>query len=173
MNLAKIQLGAGCLFAACIALSTIHPWGNPKAGIRPDAPLLEGATVPESVRATLAAKCGDCHSERTHYPIYAHIAPVSWMMERDIHEGRADLNLSQWQFMNHESRINVLTRMAAEVRTGQMPPRTYVMLHPGARLSPDEQQQVYDWAKAERKRLRQESSQATSEISLDQNAGRP
>jgi cytochrome c len=166
MNLAKIQLGLGCLFAACIALSTVHPWGNPRAAARPDAPLLEGSQAPDTVRAMLAVKCGDCHSERTHYPLYAHIAPVSWMMERDIRDARRNLNLSSWESMNVESRMSVLTRMASVIRTGQMPPRSYVMLHPGARLSPEEQEELYAWAKAERKRIRQEvhrSDQSSNE----------
>ena len=173
MRLERIQLAIGCMFAACIALSTIHPWGNPRIGIHPDAPLLDASHAPENVRGLLEAKCGDCHSERTHYPLYAHIAPVSWMLERDIREGRAGLNLSEWQFLNNESRISVLTRMASEVRTGQMPPRVYVMLHPGARLSPDEEQQIYDWAKAERRRLRQEAGQPSNQFSLDSEKGKP
>ena len=173
MKLEKIQLAIGCLFAASIALSTIHPWGNPRTGGQPDAQLLEASHTPDNVRAILTAKCGDCHSDRTHYPLYAHIAPVSWMMERDIHAGRTAMNMSDWQSMNHESRISVLTRMASEVRTGQMPPGTYVMLHPGARLSPDEQQQIYDWAKTERKRLREEASRQSNQSSIESEKGKP
>ena len=173
MNLPRIQLGVGCLFAAAVALSTIHPWGNPRAAARSDAPLLEGSSVPDNVRGLLTAKCGDCHSERTHYPLYAHIAPVSWMMEHDIHEGRSHMNLSQWQVTNNESRISVLTRMASVVRTGQMPPGSYVMLHPGARLSPEEQQQIYEWAKAERKRLRQQAGPPSDQSFVEPKPGKP
>lgn len=159
MNLARLQLGAGCLFAACIALSTIHPWGNPRRFVQPDSPLLQGSGASDSIRTLLAAKCGDCHSEKTHYPLYAHLAPVSWMMEHDIHEARSHLDLSRWQSMNNESRISVLTRLASVANAGLMPPRAYVMLHPGARLSPQEQGLIYDWARSERKRLREERAQ--------------
>lgn len=163
MRLANILLATGSLFAASIMLSTIHPWGNPRLGTHLDAPLLEGSTAPDNVRAILAAKCGDCHSEGTHYPIYAHLAPVSWVLDRDIQDARSNLNLSQWQSMNRESRMSVLTRMAAVAHTGQMPPRPYVMLHPGARLSPEEQEQIYAWAKTERKRIRQEMNERTAQ----------
>ncbi len=173
MKLDRLQLAAGCLFAACIALSTIHPWGNPRAEERSDAPLLQASQAPPAVRALLAAKCGDCHSERTHYPIYAHIAPVSWMIERDIHNARSRMNLTQWDVMNVESRISVLTRMASVVRTDQMPPRSYVMLHPGARLSPEEAQQIYGWAKAERKRIRQDASQAFNQPAVSSDTEKP
>ncbi len=172
MNIAKIQLGLGCLFATSIVFSTIHPWGNPRARSGPHTPLLEGSQAPESVRTLLVAKCADCHSERTHYPLYAHIAPVSWMMERDIHQGRSSFNMSAWQSMNDESRMSVLTRMASVVRTGQMPPRMYVMLHPGARLSPEEQQQIYEWAKTERKRIRQKVQQRSDQSSIQSGTGK-
>lgn len=173
MRLARILLSLGCLFAGCIALSTIHPWGNPRTGSHPDASLLEGSHAPDTVRAMLAAKCGDCHSNRTRYPLYAHIAPVSWLLERDIHNARNHMNMTEWQFMNIESRISVLTRMAAVVRSGEMPPGRYVMLHPGARLSPDEQQQIYDWARMERKRIRQETRQESNQSSTNSEAGMP
>jgi hypothetical protein len=32
----------------------------------------------------------------------------------------------------------------------------YLLLHPKARLSPEEQQLIYDWAKAERKHIKQQ-----------------
>ncbi len=157
MSLVRAPLGAGILFAACIALSTIHPWGNLRNYVPSGTVLLEGSAAPDRVRGILATKCGDCHSESTHYPLYAHIAPVSWLMERDIHAGRTSLNLSQWQAMSDESRISMLTRIASVAHTGQMPPQAYVVLHRGARLSQDEQEEIYAWAKAERKRLRQQS----------------
>jgi len=171
MRLANILLGAGCLFVASVVLSTIHPWGNPRHGARPDAPLLEGSTAPENVRTILAAKCGDCHSERTRYPLYAHLAPASWMMDRDIHNGRSHFNMSQWQSMDDESRMSVLARMASVVHAAQMPPPHYVMLHPGARLSPVEQDQIYAWAKAERKRIRQERNPRTDQSAVETGIG--
>jgi hypothetical protein len=154
MNLAKIELTLGCLFAASIALSTIHPLGDPRSGAQPGAPLLNGTDVPESVRTILEAKCGDCHSEKTRYPLYSHLAPVSWIIDRDVREGRNSLDMSRWEFYNIENRLNTLTRIASEVHSGQMPPRSYVLLHPHARLSPEDQQLIYDWAKSERKHLR-------------------
>jgi cytochrome c len=166
MKWAKIQLTLGCLFAASIGLSTIHPSGNPRTGAQLGAPVLEGADTPERVRAVLETKCGDCHSQNTRYPLYSHLAPLSWMIERDVREGREKLDLSRWQFYTIEGRINALTRMASEAHTGQMPPRTYVLIHHQARLSPEEQQLIYDWAKSERKHLRQASGPGSDQPSF-------
>jgi cytochrome c len=156
MRWARTQLVVGCAFAFGIGLSTVHPFGNPRTETEPASALLAGSEVPGNVRASLEAKCGNCHSRQTRYPLYAHIAPVSWMIDRDIVQGRSKLNLSEWQSMNDESRISALTRLASVIHAGEMPPWKYVMLHPGARLSPNEQQGIYDWAKSERRRLRDE-----------------
>jgi cytochrome c len=165
---AKLELTLGCLLGASIALSTVHPLGNPRTAAQPGAPVLEGIDVPERVRATLQAKCGDCHSQNTRYPVYSHLAPLSWMIDRDVREGRESLDMSRWQFYNIEDRINALTRMASEVHGGQMPPRTYVLLHPDARLSQEEQQLIYDWAKSERKQLRRALSPGSDQSFFDQ-----
>jgi hypothetical protein len=171
MNLAKIELGLGCLFAASIALSTVHPWGNTRSASPGGLPLLHGSGAPDRVRDVLAAKCGDCHSENTRYPLYSHLAPVSWMFEHDVHKGRSNLNMSRWESYSDENRISVLTRLASVVHAGQMPPGTYVMLHPGARLSPHEQELIYDWAKTERKRIREEVSHRTDQSSVEVKTG--
>jgi len=173
MDRAKLELTLGCLVGASIALSTIHPLGNPRTGVQPGAPVLEDTEVPEQVRAALEAKCGDCHSQNTRYPLYSHVAPLTWMIDRDVSEGRASLDMSQWQFYNIEYRINALTRMASEVHSAQMPPRTYVLLHPHARLSPEEQKLIYDWAKSERKHLRWALSPSSDQSFVDSRTQRP
>jgi Haem-binding domain len=170
---AKVGVTFVCLFGASIALSAVHPLGNPHSDTQPGAPVLQGIDVPERVRSTLEAKCGDCHSQNTRYPLYSHLAPISWMIDRDVHEGRASLDMSRWQFYNIDDRINALTRMASEVHTGQMPPRTYVLLHPHARLSPEEQKLIYDWAKSERKHLRWALSHGPEQSSVDLGTQKP
>ena len=146
-------LRLGVLIAGIIVLSTIHPWGNLRAAA-PSTSLLDGSAVPTNVRDVLEQKCADCHSENTHWPAYSRVAPASWLIERDVHDGRSHLNLSQWQHYSAEDQATLLNRIAAEVRSGQMPVKRYLVLHPQARLSPEEQQLVYDWAKAERKQIR-------------------
>ncbi|MCX7782465.1 MAG: heme-binding domain-containing protein, partial [Meiothermus sp.] len=47
-------------------------------------------------RALFVRACADCHSNQTRWPWYSHIAPVSWLVQRDVEEGRSKLNLSLW-----------------------------------------------------------------------------
>ncbi len=156
MNPTRIASAAGAMFAASIALSFVHPWGNLRSGVQADTPLLDGSAVPDKVRHVLEKKCADCHSTNTEWPLYSRLAPGSWLVEHDVHEGRDHLNMSQWQRYNLETQIDLLTSIASEVRSGQMPVKQYLILHPKARLSPEEQQLIYDWAKAERKNIRRQ-----------------
>lgn len=74
-------------------LGHLHPFGNPRAE-RPKGvdTLLRDAKMPAAARAVLVAKCADCHSNETRWPVYAWIAPGSWLMERDIVEARKKMN---------------------------------------------------------------------------------
>ena len=173
MKPARIGFALGSLPVLSLVLSFIHPWGNPRAGAQPGAPLLEGSGVPDDVRRVLAAKCGDCHSGNTHYPAYSFLAPVSWMIEHDVQEAREHLNLSRWQSLSDADRISALSRIASEVNAAQMPPKRYLALHPEARLSADEQKLIYDWARAERKRIRQQATHRPDESPIETRQGTP
>jgi cytochrome c551/c552 len=84
-------------------------------------------------RALARRACFDCHSNETVWPAYANIAPVSWLVEHDVVEGREKLNFSEWQRPQKESK-----EAAQSVREGEMPPWQYVLLHPEAKLSAEE-----------------------------------
>lgn len=74
--------------------------------------------------------CYDCHSNQTEWPWYSWIAPVSWLVQYDVDEGRRKLNFSAWDQPQKDA-----DEAADEVREGAMPLRPYVVLHPHARLS--------------------------------------
>jgi mono/diheme cytochrome c family protein len=84
-------------------------------------------------RALAQRACFDCHSNETEWPAYANIAPVSWLVQHDVDEGREKLNFSEWQRPQKESK-----EAAQSVREGEMPPWQYVLLHPEAKLSAEE-----------------------------------
>ncbi len=84
-------------------------------------------------RELFVRACADCHSNQTRWPWYSHIAPVSWLVQRDVEEGRSKLNLSLWGSAKQE-----LDDIPEVIREGSMPPRIYLPTHPEARLSPSE-----------------------------------
>jgi len=124
---------------ASLVLGQVHPFGNPwKAGPQSAASLLRDGSVPADARAVLVQKCADCHSEATHAPVYASLAPGSWLIERDIVKGRAHLNLSNWQQIAPERREVLEEEIAQQTSKGKMPPVQYRLLHWNARLSPQD-----------------------------------
>ena len=81
-------------------------------------------------RALAVRACFDCHSNETRWPWYSHVAPASWLVQRDVDEGREALNFSEWQRTYKEAGESSET-----VNEGEMPLQTYVLMHPSARLS--------------------------------------
>jgi hypothetical protein len=79
--------------------------------------------------------CYDCHSNETRYPFYASIAPISWLINSDVNEGRRALNFST----QSASQIDP-EELAETVLEGEMPPAIYLPLHPEANLTADERQ---------------------------------
>jgi mono/diheme cytochrome c family protein len=82
--------------------------------------------------------CGDCHSHETKWPFYAHIAPVSWLVQHDVDEGREHFNISMWG----QQKKNEADEAAEEFREGEMPLWFYTMVHSEAKLSEVESQQL-------------------------------
>lgn len=73
--------------------------------------------------------CFDCHSNETEWPWYSNVAPISWLVQRDVEEGREELNYSEW------NRAQEGEESAETVREGSMPLRSYLLTHPEARLT--------------------------------------
>jgi hypothetical protein len=121
--------------------------------VRSDRPLLVGIDLPPDVSRSLHRSCADCHSEQTVWPWYSYVAPVSWLVESDVADGRDHFNMSHWEKLNSEDRQQVLSKVASMVRNRKMPLPKYLLLHRDAKLSDAEVDAIYNWARAERKRL--------------------
>ena len=94
------------------------------------AAVAEPAWDSSQTRELTVRACFDCHSNETVWPWYSYVAPVSWLVQRDVDEGREELNLSEWNRPQEEAEESAET-----VREGSMPPRTYLLTHPEARLT--------------------------------------
>ena len=90
-----------------------------------------------ATRDLAARACFDCHSNQTAWPWYTNIAPVSWLTQRHVDEGRAKLNFSTWGTSRQETE-----RVGEQISSGAMPPWDYLLLHPEARLAYAEKAQL-------------------------------
>jgi cytochrome c len=91
--------------------------------------------MPADAKAVLVAKCADCHSSETRWPVYARIAPASWLIERDIVEARKHMDLSRWEQIPADQQEVLAAKIVQEAKSGDMPPLQYRFLHWDAQLS--------------------------------------
>lgn len=128
-NFTKAILGLIVLFV----LIQLVPYGrnhkNPPVQAEPqwDSP---------ETRALVKRACFDCHSNETVWPWYANIAPFSWVVQRDVDEGRGKLNFSEW------NRPQEADEVIEVIRKGKMPPKMYLLAHPQARLTQAEKERL-------------------------------
>ena len=78
--------------------------------------------------------CFDCHSNESVWPWYSNVAPMSWLVQNHVNEGRGILNFSD---LVNSGEVDELGEV---VREGEMPLASYLMLHPDAKLSDAERQ---------------------------------
>jgi heme-binding protein len=119
----------------------------------PNAPILSGAQVEPPILAILERSCSDCHSDATRYPWYSYVAPISWLISKDVERGRERLNFSRWNDYPLIRRMRSLSGIASQVKDGEMPLALYTWLHPNARLTAEEVNAIFNWTQAERARL--------------------
>jgi hypothetical protein len=90
-------------------------------------------------RALVQRACFDCHSNKTIWPWYSNFAPVSWLTQRDVDEGREKLNFSEWGRGEQEA-----DEIFEVVKEGEMPLPIYLITHPEARLNTQEKQALLE-----------------------------
>lgn len=85
-----------------------------------------------ATRQLAKTACFDCHSNETVWPWYSKVAPVSWLVYRDVVEGREHLNFSDWRGGSRKGENP--HEISKEVMEGEMPPLQYYIAHPAAKL---------------------------------------
>lgn len=131
-----VVVALGVVFAAIQLVPFGHSHVNPPVTAEPTW------NSPQT-RALFQRACFDCHSNQTRWPWYSHVAPMSWLVQRDVDGGRSHLDFSQWnQPQRHAKDV------AHEISSGAMPLWFYLPMHPAARLSAAEKQAMIAGAAA-------------------------
>lgn len=130
-----ILFASGCVTLLLLAVQAV-PYGKKHS----NPPVVKEPVWANQATRDLARRaCFDCHSNETFWPGYSKIAPVSWLVQYDVAEGRKELNFSDWKGTKEGEQADKLTN---EVRKGEMPPLQYTLLHPEARLSAAEREEL-------------------------------
>ncbi len=132
MKIAAIVLFAGFILIQLVPLGRNHT--NPPVVQEPNWNSAE-------TRALAVNACFDCHSNKTVWPWYSHVAPVSWFVQYHVDNGREKLNFSEWDADFNEKLAEKALKL---VKEGKMPLRTYLPAHPEARLNSAQTQQLLE-----------------------------
>lgn len=123
-----VKIGLGILGG--LVLIQLVPYGRSHS----NPPVVSEPAWNAPATRTLAVRaCFDCHSNETRWPWYSNVAPVSWLVQWDVDEGREAVNFSEWNRTYEEA-----GEAAETVVEGEMPPAQYLLAHPDAKLTAEE-----------------------------------
>ncbi len=146
------RLALLALLAALVAIQFV-PTGLDRAPADPALSLERRLEPSPEIASILQRSCNDCHGTPRSWPWYASVAPVSWLIARDVKEAKEHADFSLWGRMDAGRQAKVLDEIREEAQRGSMPPGNYLRVHRDARLSPGEVQLIGAWTERERARL--------------------
>lgn len=133
----KVLIGVGVVVLGIQVIRPSHE--NP--------PVTGDVGAPADVASVLKRSCYDCHSNETTWPWYSQVAPFSWLVSKDVNDGRKHLNFSVWQGYEEGRKLKKFKEVAEEVEEGEMPMAIYLPMHPEAKLTEADKKLLVDWAK--------------------------
>jgi hypothetical protein len=139
-----LKLSLITLAALVVAAQAVRP-ARTNPPVDPQKEITAHMQVDPAVMSTLSRACNDCHSNRTEWPWYSNVAPVSWLVAHDVNDGREELNFSEWGASKEKEPGKLLGKICSEVTEGEMPMATYTLIHPQAKLTREEVQNVCRW----------------------------
>lgn len=123
----RLAVGAAVGVVVLLAAAQAVPYG--RGHVNPPA-RREPAWDSPRTRELVVRACYDCHSNETVWPWYSRVAPLSWLIQRDVDAGRRKLNFSEWDRVQRDAWDS-----PTSVRKGEMPPWYYTVPQTPARMS--------------------------------------
>jgi hypothetical protein len=137
----------------CLVIAQFFGPAKTNPAIDPSQSVESRLQITPQVAAILDRSCSDCHSNKTRWPWYSNVAPVSWFVIDHVNEGRRHLNFSEWGRYTQRDVGGLLKQMCREVKADTMPLSSYTPMHPGSKLSAEDVKTLCDWAAAESARI--------------------
>jgi hypothetical protein len=138
----RVARWAGLAVVVVLALIQLIP------SDRTNPPVQFDVDAPDEVKEILRRACYDCHSHETRWPWYSRVAPISWWIVDHVEHGRGDLNFSEWPVLDFYAQELSFKDIEEQITKGEMPLRSYTILHPEARLTDDERETILRWARS-------------------------
>lgn len=140
----------GLAVVVFVLAGQVVPVNRRNPPVDPSRAIYATQPVPASVKAVLERSCKNCHSNETAWPWYSYIAPMSWVIARDVHRARRAMNLSEWGAYSAKRKAGKLEEMCEQLTNGDMPDRLYLFFHRDAVVTHDERNAVCQWTEDSR-----------------------
>ena len=140
-----LKIIGGLLLVALIIAQFVGP--KPPAN-QEDNPgdIIENGLADAQVAQLLKNSCYDCHSNQVNYPWYSYVAPISFLVNHDVVEGKEELNFSTWQDYDKRRKLRKLKEVGEVLEEDEMPLGIYTLIHQGAKLSDEEKKLLINWS---------------------------
>jgi len=113
----------------------------------------EEIQVPKEIMTILKRSCYDCHSNNVKKPFYYNIAPISWVVQLHVKNGRKVVNFSKWNSYSREKQFKILDKTPKAIVI-RMPMPSYLWLHKNAKMSADEKKLLSKWAEELKEKIK-------------------
>ena len=150
MRIVKIVLICLAVVFALIQFVRIDKSNPP---VEPEKSMEAAINVPPDIQQIMARSCNDCHSNKTVYPLYSNVAPISWWLRNHITEAKRELNVSEYATYAPKKQERKLKEICEQVRSGEMPLPSYLIIHRDSVLSQSEIDAICAWTDGERKKI--------------------
>ncbi len=109
--------------------------------VRPELknpPVSDELQAPSEIEAIFKHSCYGCHSNETKLPWFDQVAPAYWIVSRDVHRARTQLNFSEIGALPEEQRKLILFDAFNQIQLGAMPLPRYRTVHPDSAVTPEQ-----------------------------------
>ena len=131
--------------AAVFIVIQFIPSGIPENKPEDKKSIVNSNLITGPVLDQLRKSCFDCHSNQVQLPWYSKLAPSSWFLAEHINDGKSHLNFSEWENYGNREKIGLLEEIKDEVGSGNMPLKSYLLIHRDAKLDPEKILLLSEW----------------------------
>jgi len=141
------------LIVVLIIIQFIKPAKNQSGAPSPND-IFANYQSPDSTKQLIQTSCYDCHSNNTVYPWYAEIQPVAWWLADHVNEAKSELNFSEFASYTPKKADHKLEEVTEVIQEGEMPLKSYTLIHGNAKLSEAQKTGIITWAKELRNQIK-------------------
>ena len=123
----------------------IQPKRNTSATIITENDISKVYAMPNDLHQVLINKCYDCHSNNTRYPWYFYIQPIGWWLAAHVHEGKEELNFSEFRSYDQKKTDHKLEELEEVTEDRSMPLKAYTLFHEEAKITEEDEQMIKGW----------------------------